>query len=88
LAHPGDILDDVDEIFRVSGIEVRLTPKGEVWHGDKLLGRVEREARAGLAFWRAYDAGATEPVKRFHTARHEAIMLLLLRTDMIEGIGF
>jgi hypothetical protein len=78
----------VDETFRVSGIEVRLTPVGEVWYGERLLGRVAREQRLGQWFWRAYDAETGEPLKRFLTARPEAIQLLLLRSDLIEGIGF
>jgi hypothetical protein len=77
-----------DELFRVSGIEVRLTPAGEVWSRGQLLGRVAREERAGQYFWRAWDPGAEEPVKRFLTARHEAIQVLLLRADLIGGIGY
>ena len=78
----------MDEEFRVSGIEVRITPAGEVWHGDRLLGRVMREERFGQWFWRAYDPSTGEPVKRFLTARPEAVQLLLLRSDLIDGIGF
>ncbi|AIE85116.1 hypothetical protein [Fimbriimonas ginsengisoli] len=78
----------MDETFRISGIEVRLTPTGEVWFQDRLLGRVGREERFGQWFWRAYDAETGEAVKRFLTSRPEAIQLLLLRSDLIDGIGF
>lgn len=78
----------MDEIFRVSGIEVRVTPEGEVWHEGRLLGRVAREQRFDQWFWRAYEAETGEALKRFLTARPEAIQLLLLRSDLIEGIGF
>ncbi len=78
----------MDEVFRVSGIEVRVTPTGEVFHSGGPLGRVVREQRFEQWFWRAYDAGSSEPVKRFMTTRPEAIQLLLLRSDLIEGIGY
>jgi len=77
----------MNEEFRVSGIEIRLTPEGKVWAGDLYLGRVFREARAGQFFWRAFDP-EEEPIKRFLTARHEAIQVLILRADLVEGIGF
>jgi hypothetical protein len=77
----------VDE-FRISGIEVGLAADGKVWHGDLLLGRVAREQRFDQWFWRAYDADPTIEIKRFFTSRPEAIQLLLLRADLIEGIGF
>jgi len=35
-----------------------------------------------------YDAETGEPVKRFLTARPEAIQLLLIRAELIEGIGY
>jgi hypothetical protein len=78
----------MDETFRVSGIEIRVTPSGEVWHLDRFLGRVAREQRLGEWFWRAFDPDTGEPVKRFMSARAQAIQLLLLRSDLIEGIGY
>jgi hypothetical protein len=78
----------MDEIFRASGIEVRVTPEGEIVHEGVVLGRVGREQRFGQWFWRAYDSETGEPLKRFLTSRPEAIQLLLLRADLIEGIGF
>ncbi len=78
----------MDEVFRVSGIEVRVTSEGDVWHLVRALGRVAREQRFEQWFWRAYDPGSDEPVKRFLTTRPEAIQLLILRADLIEGIGY
>jgi hypothetical protein len=75
------------EQFRISGIEVSLTGNGEVWAEGRILGRVSRENRFDQWFWRAFDGDGTE-VKRFFTSRPEAIQLLLLRADLIEGIGF
>lgn len=76
------------ELFRVSGIEVRVLANGEVWFEDRRLGSVGREKRFDQWFWRAYDGETGEPLKRFLTTRPEAIQLLLLRSDLIEGIGF
>jgi len=75
------------ESFRIVGIEVKLTASGEVWCEELRIGRVVRENRFDQWFWRAYDAEMVE-VKRFFTSRPEAIQLLLLRADLIEGIGF
>lgn len=75
------------ESFRISGIEVNLTADGEVWVGGAFLGRVSRENRFDQWFWRAVDKDRME-IKRFFTSRPEAIQLLLLRADLIEGIGF
>ena len=78
----------MDEVFRVSGIEVRVTATGEVWHGNSHLGSIGREERFGQWFWRAFDSESGEPLKRFLTTRPEAVQLLLLRADLIEGIGY
>lgn len=78
----------MDETFRVSGIEVRLTPTGDIWHEGTHLGRVTREKRFEQWFWRAYYGESPEPLKRFLTARHEAVQLLLLRWELVDGIGF
>lgn len=77
-----------DETFRVSGIEVRVDPQRRVWHGEELLGKVGREQRFGQWFWRGYDPQTGEPYKRFLTTRPEAILLLLLNSGHIDGIGF
>jgi len=76
------------EEFRIGGIEIGLTADGQVWHLDRRLGRVEREQRFDQWFWRAYDGEPEALIKRFFTSRPEAIQLLLLRADLIEGIGF
>lgn len=78
----------MDEVFRVSGIEVRVTEAGEVWFGAERLGRVGRELRFDQWFWRAYEAETGEALRRFHTTRLEAIQLLLIRAELIEGIGY
>jgi len=82
------VTPEFTEKFRISGIEIGLTASGEVWCIDRLLGRVARENRFDQWFWRAYDADPTVEIKRFFTSRPEAIQLLLLRADLIEGIGF
>ena len=76
----------VEEI-RIIGIVVNLTATGEVWCDGIFLGQVSREQRFDQWFWRAVDAEKNQ-VKRFFTSRPEAIQLLLLRADLIEGIGF
>jgi hypothetical protein len=74
--------------FRVGGIEVAIDRQGRVSHGDRVLGRVAREQRFDQWFWRAYDPETDEPYKRFFTSRPEAIMLLLINTGYVDGIGF
>jgi len=78
----------MEEIVRISGIEVLVTADGKVIHEGRTLGRVAREQRFDQWFWRAYEAETGEPLKRFLTSRPEAIQLLLLNADLIEGIGF
>ena len=85
--HTGEVKSEFVEQFRISGIEVSLTAAGEVWAEGRILGRVARENRFSQWFWRAFDVEGAE-VKRFFTSRPEAIQLLLLRADLIEGIGF
>lgn len=75
------------EDFRISGIGVTLSADGQVHVGTRPIGRVYRERRFDQWFWRAEDDSGSE-VKRFFTSRPEAIQLLLLRADLIEGIGF
>ena len=75
------------ESFRVSGIEVTIHPNGEVFNDANLLGSVKREQRMGQWFWRPFPVDG-QPCKRFLTARHEAIQVLLLRADLVGGIGF
>jgi len=84
----GEVTPEFVEEFRISGIEVRLTARGEVWCEGRLIGRVAREQRFDQWFWRAFDADPKVEIKRFFTSRPEAIQLLLLRADLIEGIGF
>ncbi len=74
------------EVIRVSGIEVTIQPNGDVLSGVQHLGSVKREQRMGEWFWRPFPADG-EPCKRFLTARHEAIQVLLLRSDLVGGIG-
>jgi hypothetical protein len=76
------------ETIRISGIEVKVDPKGNVWLKDELLGSLSREERLGQFFWRATPASGKEPLKRFLTTRPEAIQLLLINADVIDGIGF
>ena len=76
------------EVFRISGIEIGLTETGKVWADDREIGSVARERRFDQWFWRAYDVDPIVEIKRFFTSRPEAIQLLLLRADLIEGIGF
>jgi len=79
---------EISETFRISGIEVGLTRNGEVWCEGTLVGRVSREQRFDQWFWRALDPDPSIEIKRFFTSRPEAIQLLLLRAELIEGIGF
>ncbi len=78
----------MDQTIRISGMEVTVSPSGHVSHEGKVLGRVGREERLGQWFWRAYDAAGGEPYKRFLTSRPEAIQLLLINADLVDGIGF
>lgn len=78
----------MEELFRVSGLEVQVLPNGDVLHEGVRLGRVGREQRFDQWFWRAYSAETGEPLKRFLTSRPEAIKLLLLNADLLDGIGF
>ncbi|HSI71637.1 MAG TPA: hypothetical protein VK934_00550 [Fimbriimonas sp.] len=76
------------ETLRISGIEVTVDAKGGVFLRDEQLGHVGREERLGQFFWRAYPGNSEEPLKRFLTTRPEAIQLLLINADIIDGIGF
>jgi len=80
--------DDAEIVFRVSGIEVTLRPDNTVWHDGTCLGSVGREQRLGQWFWRSYAPDSGIAYKRFFTARHEAIMLLLINADLLDGLGF
>ena len=75
------------ETVRVSGIEVAIEGS-KVFFEDRLLGTIGREERLGQMFWRAYDPTTGEVYKRFFTARHEAIRLLLINADLLDGLGF
>jgi hypothetical protein len=76
------------DIVRISGIEVEVDPKGNVFFEGRQLGRVSRQERVGQFFWRAYQGDSEEPLKRFLTTRPEAIQLLLINADLVDGIGF
>ncbi len=76
------------DIVRISGIEVQVDSRGQVVYDGSVLGRVLREERVGQFFWRAYQGSADEPLKRFLTTRPEAVQLLLINADLIDGIGF
>lgn len=76
------------EQFRIAGIEIGLTADGQVWTGERMLGRVARERRFDQWYWRCQDPNPEVEIKRFFSSRPEAIQLLLLRADLIDGIGF
>jgi hypothetical protein len=76
------------ESFRVSGLEVELDDAGRVFHQGKQIGRVGRERRFEQWFWRAYDPENSEAYKRFFTTRPEAVQLLLIHADALDGLGF
>lgn len=75
------------ERIRVNGIEVEVGRQGDVYLDGGHLGSVVREQRLGQWFWRAREPGG-EALKRFLTSRPEAILLLLLHADVVDGIGF
>ena len=87
-AYRGLLQPEFTEQFRISGIEIELTGNGEVWAGGVLIGRVSREQRFDQWFWRAHDSDSEIEIKRFFTSRPEAIQLLLLRAELIDGLGF
>jgi hypothetical protein len=76
------------ETIRISGLEVTVDPKGDIYMGAQHLGRVGREERLGQTFWRAWPPASSEPLKRFLTTRPEAVQLLLIHADLLDGIGF
>jgi hypothetical protein len=74
--------------MRVSGIEVEVDSEGLVRHRGVLLGRVDRERRFEQWFWRAFSPEDDSAYKRFFTSRPEAIQLLLIHADLLDGLGF
>ncbi|MEZ0327914.1 MAG: hypothetical protein ACAH95_18620 [Fimbriimonas sp.] len=76
------------DTVRISGLEVTVDARGVVTFEGRVLGRVAREERVGQFFWRAYEGTSQEPLKRFLTTRPEAMQLLLINADLIDGIGF
>lgn len=76
------------ETFRVSGLVVSVDDQGRVFHQSELIGTVGRERRFEQWFWRAYIAETGVAHKRFFTARSEAIQLLLINADALDGLGF
>ncbi len=70
---------------RVCGIEVQLVrlPDGfEVFHQDQELGTVRRVARMDETMWQASDS------KRFRTMMTQAVEELLVRAELIDGLGW
>jgi hypothetical protein len=72
-------------VQRVSGIEVELTrikDGFEVRHLGELLGTVRRVERVGEIMWQAQDS------KRFRTMMTQAVEELLVRAELIDGLGW
>ena len=70
---------------RVCGIEVTLTrtPDGfEVYHLGERLGSVKRVKRMDETMWQASDS------KRFRTMMTQAVEELLVRAELIDGLGW
>ena len=70
---------------RINGIEVTLdrTPTGfEVYHLGKHLGTVTKVERVGEIMWQAKDS------KRFRTMMTQAVEELLVRAELIDGLGW
>lgn len=72
-------------IQRISGIEVELTRVGdgfEVRHLGELLGTVKRVERFGETMWQA------EGSKRLRSMMPRAVEELLIRADLLDGMGW
>jgi hypothetical protein len=70
---------------RVNGIEVELTRIAdgfEVYHEGRRLGSVTRVQRVGEIMWQA------EGSKRFRTMMTQAVEELLVRAELIDGLGW
>jgi hypothetical protein len=70
---------------RINGIEVTLnrTPAGfEVFHMGQRLGSVSKVERVGEIMWQA------EGSKRFRTMMTQAVEELLVRAELIDGLGW
>lgn len=70
---------------RVSGIEVELERNADgfdVFHLDQKLGSVRRVERVGEIMWQAQDS------KRFRTMMVQAVEELLVRFELIDGLGW
>lgn len=70
---------------RISGIEVNLRREGtgfEVFHLGQRLGSVRRVERMGEIMWQAEDS------KRFRTMMTQAVEELLVRAELIDGLGW
>ena len=72
----------------VNGLEIEIADGSEVRFEGELLGVIGREQRFEQWFWRAFDRETGVPYKRFFSARHEAIRLLLIHADLMDGLGF
>ena len=71
--------------MRVCGIEVELTRTSDgflAYHDGKLLGSVKRVERVGETMWQAEDS------KRFRTMMTQAVEELLVRAELIDGLGW
>jgi hypothetical protein len=72
-------------VQRINGIEVTLERKGlgfEVFHQGERLGFVHRVERVGETMWQA------EGSKRFRTMMTQAVEELLVRAELIDGLGW
>jgi hypothetical protein len=79
------IVNQAGVLQRINGIEVRLERKGpgfDVYHQDQLLGSVKRVERVGETMWQA------EGSKRFRTMMTQAVEELLVRAELIDGLGW
>lgn len=71
----------------MSGLEVSIEGQS-VYFDGRLIGTLAREQRFEQWFWRAFHPETGEPFKRFFTTRPEAIQLLLINADALDGLGF
>ncbi len=70
---------------RVCGIEVTLVRSGagfDVFHLGEKLGSVRKVERVGETMWQASDS------KRFRTMMTQAVEELLVRAELIDGLGW
>jgi len=72
-------------VRRINGIEVSLERTGtgfDVFHQGKPLGAVRKVERVGEIMWQA------EGSKRYRTMMTQAVEELLVRAELIDGLGW